>query len=296
MFMKKILFAVALLVSGCSGGRDDYDASGSFAATEVIVSSMIPGEILRMDPDEGTRLSKGDLIAIMDSVQLCLQRQQLLQGIAGVEAARPSENAQLAPLLEQLAGLQKDRTRIENLVMEDVLPRKQLDDITTGIAMLEKQIAAHRNTITTSLAGADAQAASMRTQLEQIDEQLARCLIVSPIDGTVVAKYAHAGELTSQGRPLLKIADTGNMYLKAYLTSAQLAGVHLGQTVRVRADFGGGNMREYNGEVIWISDKSEFTPKNIVTSDDRANMVYAAKIAVRNDGYLKMGMYGQVKF
>lgn len=294
--MKKILIAATFLAAGCTGGRNDFDASGTFSANETIISSMIPGEILQLHPDEGTKLAKGDIIAVMDSVQLCLQKQQLLQGIAGIEAARPSVGTQLAPLEEQLAGLYKDKTRIENLVKEEVVPRKQLDDITTGIAALEKQISAHRNTITTQLAGADAQAAAMRTQVEQVDEQLGRCRILSPMAGTVVAKYARAGELTSQGRPLLKIADTDNIYLKAYLTSAQLAGLHLGQQVRVRSDFGGGNTREYAGEVTWISDKSEFTPKNIVTSDDRANMVYAVKIAVRNDGYLKIGMYGEVKF
>lgn len=294
--MKKILIAAMLLAAGCKGGKSDWDASGTFSANEVILSSMIPGEILRLDPEEGTKLSKGDVIAVIDSVQLGLQKQQLLQGIAGVEAAKPSVGTQLAPLKEQLAGLYKDRTRVENLVREEVIARKQLDDINTGIAALEKQISAHHNTITTSLAGADAQVAVMLTQVEQIDEQLSRCRIVSPVDGTVVAKYARAGELTSQGRPLLKIADTDNIYLKAYITSAQLAGLRLGQGVSVRADFGGGNIREYPGQVTWISDKSEFTPKNIVTSDDRANMVYAVKIAVRNDGYLKIGMYGEVKF
>ena len=294
--MKKMILPALLILAGCAGNKTDRDATGTFHATELILSSEIPGQILRLDAEEGSVLTQGQEIGLIDSTQLYLQKQQLTQGIAGVEASKPTVAIQLAPLEEQLAAYRRDRTRIENLREADAANQKQLDDINSAVAALEKQIAAHRNTLTTSLAGADAQAATMRTQMEQLDDRLAKCRIVAPISGTVVAKYAYAGELAAQGRPLLKIADTDNIYLKAYVTSAQLAGVKLGQQARVTADFGGGNTREYDGQVTWISDKSEFTPKNILTSDDRANMVYAVKIAVSNDGYLKIGMYGEVKF
>lgn len=177
----------------------------------------------------------------------------------------------------------------------DVTTEKQLDDITSAITVLEKQLDAQRSALGNSLKSIDAQIAAARAQAGQLEEQLAKCRICSPIEGTVLAKYAQAGELAVAGKPLMKVADVNNIHLKAYLVSSQLPQVKLGQKVKVYADFGGDEKREYEGTVTWISDRSEFTPKNIVTSDDRANMVYAIKIAVPNDGYLKIGMYGGIK-
>ena len=178
----------------------------------------------------------------------------------------------------------------------DAATQKQLDDAVSAVEVARKQLEAQENTLGKSVAGLDAQIAAARIQAEQISDQIARCRIMSPISGTVVAKYAQAGELAAQGRPLIKLADTDNIFLRAYLTASQLTDIKIGQKVDVSADFGAGNYRQYDGIVTWISDRSEFTPKNIVTSDDRANMVYAVKVAIKNDGYAKMGMYGEVRF
>ncbi len=295
--MKKIFAPlIVLLFLSCSNGKDNYDATGTFDADEVIISSEVNGAILKFPVTEGSVLSKGEEIGLIDSTQLYLQKLQLLQNIEAVEANRPAINTQVAPLKEQLTKLYQEKTRVENLLKADAATKKQLDDINSSIYVLEKQIAAQENALGNSLTGADAQAAALYTQVAQLDDRLSKCRISSPIDGTVLAKYAQEGELTSAGRPLLKVANMNNVFLKAYLTSSQLADIKLGQEVDVRADFGAGNYREYKGKISWISEKSEFTPKNILTSDDRANMVYAVKIALENDGYIKLGMYGEVKF
>ena len=202
----------------------------------------------------------------------------------------------LAPLEEQLAKQRREKQRVENLLQADVTTEKQLDDISSAISVLEKQLDAQRTSLQNSVTSIDAQIAAAEAQLGQLEEQLAKCRITSPIDGTVLAKYAQAGELAIAGKPLMKVADVAHIYLRAYLLSSQLANVKLGQPVKVYADFGKGSVRTYEGTVTWISDQSEFTPKNIVTADDRANMVYAVKIAVPNDGYLKIGMYGGINF
>lgn len=294
--MKRLLLPVLLLLTACSGSKSDYDATGTFDATEVIVSSEVAGTILEFNVTEGSQLEKGEVVGLIDSVQLYLQKEQLQQNIKAIEANRPVMSTQIAPLKEQLVKQRQEKTRVENLLKADAATQKQLDDINSAITVLEKQIAAQENSLNNSLAATDAQAAALKAQIAQINDRLAKCRIISPIQGVVVAKYAQAGELTSAGRPLMKVADMNNIYLKAYITSEQLTNVKLGQEVKVRADFGGGNYHDYDGKITWISDKSEFTPKNIVTSDDRANMVYAIKIAIQNDGYVKLGMYGEVKF
>ena len=277
-----LLAAVTLLAAGgCAGDRNQYDATGNFEATEVVVSSEVNGRILEFPISEGSPVHSGEQVGLIDSTQLHLQRLQVESNILALESSRPDIGEQLAPLEEQLAKQQRERQRVENLMKADVTTEKQLDDITSAITVLEKQL--------------DAQIAAARAQAEQLEEQLAKCRICSPIEGTVLAKYAQAGELAVAGKPLMKVADVNNIHLKAYLVSSQLPQVKLGQKVKVYADFGGDEKREYEGTVTWISDRSEFTPKNIVTSDDRANMVYAIKIAVPNDGYLKIGMYGGIK-
>lgn len=289
--------AVSLLVgAGCSNDRNQYDATGNFEATEVTVSSEVNGRIVEFPVTEGSIVSRGEEVGLIDTTQLHLQRLQIESNILALRSSRPDVEEQLAPVEEQLAKQQRERIRIENLMKADVATEKQLDDITSAIAVLEKQLDAQRAALGNSSKSLDAQTAAARAQLEQVKEQIARCRITAPIDGTVVAKYAEAGELAIAGKPLMKIADLDNVYLKAYLVSSQLPSVKIGQKVKVYADFGAGERREYEGTVTWISDRSEFTPKNIVTSDDRANMVYAVKVAVPNDGYVKIGMYGGVKF
>lgn len=290
------LLGAAVLLASCSDGLGDYDATGTFDADEVLVSSEVSGAILRLDVSEGDQLKQGQVVGLIDSVQLFLQKQQLEANIKALEASRPDVASQLAPLEEQLSKQLQEKTRVENLLKAEAATTKQLDDINSAILVLEKQLEAQRTALDQSRAGTDAQVAAMQAQVAQLDDRLGKCHLAAPMSGTVLAKYAHTGELTSAGRPLFKLADMEHVYLKAYVTSVQLADIRLGQTVQVRADFGNEQYRQYEGQITWISDKSEFTPKNITTSDDRANMVYAIKVAVENDGYLKLGMYGDVKF
>jgi HlyD family secretion protein len=294
--MKKLLFPLTIitLLLSCEVNNKTYDAVGTFNATELIVSSEVAGTILKFDIVEGDILKKDEIVGLIDTVQLYLQKEQLLQNINAIEANRPTVTTQLAPLEEQLAKQHKEKERVENLLEADVATQKQLDDINSAIAVLEKQIEAQKKSLNNSVNGVNAQTAVLKTQIAQIEDRLNKCRITVPMDGIVIAKYVNAGELTSAGRPMMKIADMENVHLKAYFTSDQLTNIKIGQKVKVRADFGKGNHRNYDGKITWIANKSEFTPKNIVTSDDRANMVYAIKIAVHNDGYIKLGMYGEV--
>ncbi len=291
-----LLFVLLLSFTSCVGSKSGYDATGTFEGTEIIVSSEVAGTVLEFNVTEGSKLNKGEIVGAIDSVQLYLQRQQLLQNIDAMDASRPAVNTQLAPLQKQLAKQRQEKTRIQNLLESGAATQKQLDDINSSIDILIRQIRAQDNSLTNSVTSTDARIAALLTQIEQVNDRINKCRIISPIDGTVLIKYVQAGELTSEGRPLMKVADMDNIFLKAYVTSSQLSKVKLGDDAHVRADFGGGNYREYPGKITWISDKSEFTPKNITTSDDRANMVYAMKIAVQNDGYLKLGMFGEVRF
>ena len=203
---------------------------------------------------------------------------------------------QIAATQQQIATQQREKRRVENLLKADAANTKQLDDIDAQIAVLEKQLAAQLSTLENSNRGVNEESSAIEIQVAQIEDQLAKCRIVNPIDGTVLVKYAETGEVTAQGKPLFKIADVDRMELRAYITSGQLTGLKLGDRVRVFADSGDKGSREYDGEVIWISDKAEFTPKTIQTRDERANLVYPVKIAVHNDGLLKIGMYADVKF
>lgn len=291
-----LLASLLLTATACNRNRSQYDATGNFEATEVIVSSEVNGRILAFPVSEGDVLTAGAEAGLIDSTQLHLQRLQIESNIRALRSSRPDVEQQLAPLEEQLAKQRREKQRVENLLQADVTTEKQLDDISSAISVLEKQLDAQRTSLQNSVTSIDAQIAAAEAQLGQLEEQLAKCRITSPIDGTVLAKYAQAGELAIVGKPLMKVADVAHIYLRAYLLSSQLANVKLGQPVKVYADFGKGSVRTYEGTVTWISDQSEFTPKNIVTADDRANMVYAVKIAVPNDGYLKIGMYGGINF
>lgn len=295
--MKRTLLIVAAAVAfaGCKNKEGVFFASGTFDATEVILSGEVPGKLVEFGVSEGDALEAGQVVALIDTVQIHLQKLALLKNIDAIRTQQPDIGRQLAPYREKLDNAKRELERLRNLVASGAATQKQLDDAASEVAVAEKQLAAQENSLGKSLSGLNAQIAAAEIQAAQLDDQLSRCRITSPIAGTVVAKYAERGELSAQGRPLLKVADTDNVFLKAYLTSTQLTDVKLGQEVKVTADFGGGNVRRYDGRVTWISDKSEFTPKNIVTSDDRANMVYAVKIAVPNDGYVKIGMYGEVR-
>lgn len=294
--MKRIFICctLPLLASAC-GRNGDFDATGTFEATEVVVSAEAAGRILRFDAEEGDRLEAGRQVGAIDTVQLYLQKLQLERQRASVVSNRPDIAKQVASLREQIAKQQTERRRVENLLRDGAATTKQLDDIDAQIKVLDGQLEAQLSTLRNNAASIDENSSSIELQIARIEDQLAKCRIASPVAGTVLAKYSEAGELASVGRPLMKVADLDRIYLRAYFTSDQLAALKLGQEVIVTADFGGDSRIDYPGRIVWIASESEFTPKTIQTRDSRANLVYAVKIAVENDGRLKIGLYGEVK-
>ena len=296
--MKRIetfLFTLMILFS-CGTKQHDFDATGTFEATEITVSSEASGRIMSFDISEGQEVKADAQIGIIDTVQLYLTKLQLMQNVSSVLSNRPDIGKQIAAVKEQIAKQKTELTRVENMLKAGAATQKQHDDITSAIIVLESQLEALQSSLQKNTSSLDAQSSAIEIQIAQIDDKLAKCVISSPIDGTVLAKYAEAGELAVPGKPLFKVADTKRLYLRAYLTLSQLSDVKLGQQAKVFADFGGDNRREYQGTVTWISEKSEFTPKSIQTKDDRQNLVYAVKIAIQNDGYVKIGMYGETLF
>ncbi|WP_441342830.1 HlyD family secretion protein [Parabacteroides goldsteinii] len=291
------LIATALLsLAACNRGDGDFDATGTFEATEILVSSEANGKIMELNVEEGDRLDAGALVGYVDSTQLYLKKMQLSAGLRSVDIRKPDIRKQIAALEQQIATARTEQQRMENLVKAKAGNQKQVDDIVNNIKYLQKQLDAQYSTLNKTTGGADAEAEGILYQIMQLDDQLQKSRIVNPQAGTVLVKYAEPGEVTAAGKPLYKIADTDLLYLRAYITSDQLSTLKQGQTVRVFADYGENDRREYPGTITWISDKSEFTPKGIQTKDERANLVYAIKIAVKNDGYLKIGQYGETVF
>ena len=294
--MKRIFIYCALpLLTAACGRSGDFDATGTFEATEVVVSAEATGRILRFDAEEGDVLEVGRQVGAIDTVQLYLQKLQLERQRASVVSNRPDIAKQAASLREQIAKQQTERRRVENLLRDGAATTKQLDDIDAQIKVLNGQLEAQLSTLRNNAASIDENSSSIDLQIARIEDQLAKCRIASPVAGTVLAKYSEAGELASVGRPLMKVADLDRIYLRAYFTSDQLADLRLGQEVTVTADFGGERQFDYPGRIVWIASESEFTPKTIQTRNSRAGLVYAAKIAVEDDGRLKIGLYGEVK-
>ena len=338
--MKKLfLLAIGILmVASCGKDKQDYDATGTFEATEITVSAESAGQLKTFNISEGQVLNNGVTVGQIDPRQLTLKRNQLatnneqLAATHGQLAANKRQLAankqatssrqldlkkQVAAIRQQIVNQQRERQRFTELLKDGAVARKQVDDIDYQLQVLKKQLAAteeqiasqnaaladQNKGITAQMEGIDAQQAvvnaqqaGVRSQQAQIDDQIAHTFIKSPITGTVLEKYAEAGEFVAVGKPLFKVANMKRMFIRAYITSAQLKNIKLGQKVKVMADYGKGQRKAYNGVITWISSRSEFTPKTIVTDDERAALVYAIKIQFQNDGYVKIGMYGEVKF
>lgn len=291
-----LLIVIYSLFVGCSGSKSDFEASGTFEAEGTIISAEATGVIRQFDVEEGQELTAGQIIGYIDSTQLYLKKRQLESQIRALQGRKPNIAVQLSALQAQLQTAQTERTRLEKLVAGDAATQKQLDDVNAQIEVLKKQINAQQSSLKISSDGISDDVATLQVQIEQLEDQLAKHRLIAPQNGTVLAKIAKVNELTTVGKPLYKIADLQNITFRAFVTSAQLTQLKIGQNVRVFADFGEKKRREYKGTISWISDKSEFTPKTIQTQDERANLVYAVKITVKNDGYLKIGMYGEVNF
>ena len=288
--------AIFSFLVSCGKSKDNYDASGTFETTEVIVSSEGTGKILSFNIQEGQILAANEVVGSIDSLQLYLRKMQLISSNKSLQIRRPNISIQVAVIEQQIITAKNERKRVENLLKANAANQKQLDDINAQIAVLNKQLDAQKTTLVTTNQGISDDSQGLKLQIAQIEDQLNKCRIISPISGTVLVKYAEMGEVASPGKALFKIADTNSMILRAYVTADQLSALKIGQKVKVTSDFGKDKDREYTGTLAWISNKSEFTPKTIQTRDERANLVYAVKIDVKNDGFLKIGMYGNVKF
>lgn len=289
------LFTVLLLFS-CSNNNGKFDATGTFEATETIVSSEATGKLLWFTLEEGQVLKKGQKVGVIDSTQLYLTKLQLWESQKAVLAGKPNIRTQVEATKREIDNTLVEKRRIENLVKGEVANQKQLDDINTKLAVLEAKLAAQESSLKTTTSTLTEQSNAIAVQMSMVQDQLAKCNIINPIEGTVLTKYAMQNEMTLPGKALYKIADLSTLILRAYVSGDQLPQFKLGQQVDVLVDAAEGEYKTYKGTITWVSDKAEFTPKTIQTKDERANLVYAVKINVKNDGYLKLGMYGEVKF
>jgi len=311
--MKNVNFiAIVFLfatISGCKNTANESDASGTFEADEVIVSSELAGKLISFNVQEGLQIPKDSVVGVVDAKNISLQQEQVEASIkalnektANVEPQVELLQNQLAVQQSQLRNLLHEKTRLENLIKADAATGKQMDDMDAQIDVARKQmevtqqqINVQRNNVSTQNRSILSEADPLKKRVEQLQDQVQRANIVNPINGTVITKYAEPGEITASGKALYKIADLSSLNLRAYITGVQLPQIKLGQTVKVLIDSSAKKYKEYSGTIIWVSDKAEFTPKTIQTKEERANLVYAVKIKVKNDGFLKIGMYGEVK-
>lgn len=308
-FQFTIFVFAATTFAACNGNGNGHDASGTFEADEVIVSSQANGKILSLNIDEGSVVKRDSIVGQVDPSDLSLQKDQVVATIQSLNEQTQNVGPQIKLLNDQLTvqksqldNLLYERNRIQNLMKQDAATGKQLDDINAQIDVLTKQmnvtqqqIAVQQNNISTQNRSIMSQGKPLQKKVAQLEDQLHKANIINPIDGTVLTKYAQSGEVTSIGKALYKIADLSSLNLRAYITGVQLPQIKLEQQVKVFIDEGKKKYKEYSGTIIWISDKAEFTPKTIQTKEERANLVYAIKVKVKNDGYLKIGMYGEVK-
>lgn len=293
--MRKSLFAIgALALCASCSSELEFDASGLFEATTVTVSSETAGRIVAFEVTEGQEVSNGQTVCLIDSTAFILQRTVLEQQQRALLAGKPDIEKQIASLKVQIAKQKSEQARVAALLRDDAATQKQMDDVNAQLAFLQKQYDATLSSLSSSSASIDGNIAVIASQIDQAEYSLSKCTVTSPLDGVVLAKYAQEGELAVAGKPLFKVGDLRDMYLRAYFTSEQMADITQGQKVKVVADFGGGLRYEYLGTIIWIASEHEFTPKYIQTKTSRANLVYAVKIAVKNDGRLKIGLYGEV--
>ena len=291
----KLLFGIAAVLTACNSGDKEYDATGTFEATETTVAAEQAGTLLTFSLEEGDNIEAGTEVGLIDTTQLWLKISQTEASKAVYQSQKPDQEKQIAATRQQLAKARTEQQRYKELVADGAAPSKMLDDASNQMQVLQRQLDAQVSALQTSTNALSRQMDAADVQVRQLRDQLLKCHIKSPASGTVLEKYVERGEYVTPGKPLFKIGDVRHMYLRAYITSAQLKNVKTGQKVKVFADYGGGQKKEYAGTVTWISSRSEFTPKTILTDDERADLVYAVKIAVRNDGYVKIGMYGEVR-
>lgn len=293
---KLLLLCSASIICSCNGNDSDYDASGIFETTEIIVSAEGTGEIMSFIPEEGNTVESNAPLGYIDTLQLSLNKKALRTNKSAMIFKKLDDRKQLASLRQQIVNLEKEKKRFGSLLKNNAATEKQVDDIDYQIEIIKKQIAATQEQVVGSNNSLSSQSQGLTVQQEMLDDKIRKSVIKSPIKGTILSKYAERGEYAIPGKALFKVSDISKIKLRAYVTADQLTTLKIGQAVTVYADSGIKDRRSYKGTVSWISDKAEFTPKTIQTREERANLVYAIKIAVRNDGLIKRGMYGDVKF
>ncbi|MHC1779996.1 MAG: HlyD family secretion protein [Bacteroidales bacterium] len=295
--MKKWYFILLLsAITGCRDGNGKYDATGRFEATELIVSAEATGKVMQLDIEEGIKVDSGEILGYIDTAQLNFQKRRLLESNLAVKARRSDVSKQIAVLKQQIKNLEKEKVRAESLVNSNAGNRKALDDVNAQIFTLEKQIDAQQSLLEKGNLSADKEGAAIEIQIAQTEDLIKKSIISAPISGTIMVKYANRGEFKATGQPLFKIAHLDNITLRAYVTNESVQNIKTGDSVKVFTGFDQASTRSYGGIIRWISEEAEFTPKNIQSRDQRSNLVYAVKIDVGNDGYIKTGMYGDVKF
>ena len=296
--MKKIIAmaGVALVLNACGRKERQYDATGVFEATETTVYAEQTGALLTFNVEEGDTVGRNREVGLIDTTQLWLKMKQAEAMKSVYQSQKPEQEKQIAVTRQQLAKAKQDQQRYKELVADGAAPGKMLDDANSKVEVLQRQLDAQLSSLRVNTNALDKQMDATDVQAEQLRDQIRKCHILVPAKGTVIEKYVERGEFVSAGKPLFKMADTENMFIRAYVTSAQLENIKTGQKATVFADYGNGEKKEYEGRVTWISSRSEFTPKTILTDDERADLVYAVKVAIKGDGYVKMGMYGEVLF
>jgi HlyD family secretion protein len=290
-----LLFPLATLLA-CNSTSSEFDATGNFEADEIIVSAEAAGKIIKLDVEEGKQVASNSLVGLVDTTQLYLKKKQLQYSIRAVTSRIPNASVQLAAITEQITTAKREKARIESLLKDDAATKKQLDDITSQLELLQRQHDATQSSLNVTINSLQTETLPLKAQMEQVQDQIEKSKIKNPIDGTVLTQYAMQDEVASPGKALYKLADLSMLVLRAYISGNQLSSVKLGQQVNVLVDAADGGYKTYKGTISWVSDKAEFTPKTIQTKEERANLVYAIKIKVKNDGFLKLGMYGEVKF
>ncbi|MGE5356738.1 MAG: HlyD family secretion protein [Deltaproteobacteria bacterium] len=290
------LTILMFFVISCSNNDVKSDAYGNFEATEVTVSSEMPGKLIFLDVEEGQELKKGDIIGQIDTVLLLKQKNVIIANIAALDSKIQNQEPEIAVLLEQKSYLQNEKKRLKNLIEGNAATQKQMDDIESQINLTDKKISATKVKYSELNRGVLAQKSPMSEQIKQIDEQIRKSKLINPIDGQVLSVFKRESEVVAAGLPIYKIADLSSLDLKAYISGAQLPHIKLNQEVEVLIDQDEKTNKSMNGVITWISGKAEFTPKTIQTKEERVNQVYAIKIKVKNDGSLKIGMPGEVRF
>lgn len=291
-----LILMLAISILSCNRSNNEFDASGTFEAEETIISAEASGIILQLNLVEGQELKQGEVVGYIDSTQLVLKRKQLESQISAVLSRSPDTEAQLAAIRQQMKQAKHEQQRIENLVKAGAATQKQMDDANAQVSIMKSQEEALQSSLRITSSSIGQETNPLKVQIEQLNDLIAKSRIYNPVKGTVLTQYSRVNEMATTGKPLYKIADLSNLTLRAYITGDQLPGIKLNQPVKVMVDDTKGGYKEYKGVIDWISNKSEFTPKTIQTKDERANLVYAVKIRVPNDGYLKIGMYGEVNF